>query len=270
LQLAGPEAIGIKAMQRFGDSFSAIFGKRPRAIADEAERAPLDLPADAEAEALNSLFTIYELLGERAVGFDQIDRSLKSCGWQDIESNALDERFTQYSAFSRLTRGEKLHRLAPDSGDIGSDLDREKATERSLFKENQYSGPRPRRFYSNRALAGSFLRLVGNKQDNALDFFSQLDAVLRYSHRRKVLDACKTVGIARHFVDYSQCSWRVEESSASGSNTVVGKKYYGGRDTMETWFVVNVLSDNFRNSDPWKALKLPEVFMSTSRNEARP
>jgi len=248
--------------------FDAIFGKARRPNGEHAARISEDaLVPDPDAEALNSLFHMFDLVAGKFVGFDQMDRSLKSCGWQDIASNALDERFARYSAFARLTRGNGATRLQSEPSDILAELERQKEAEKNHFQEGQHTGPIFKRFYSNRAIPSALVRLRGNEKDTFIRV-SQLDATLRYTHRQRVLGVCKSDRIARHFVDYSQCSWKIEKFWPSGSWTAAGTQYYSGRDSMETWFVANVLSDDFRNSARWYSAHLPEVFLSISRNES--
>jgi len=254
-------------MPKSGGPFATLFGRKPR-LAEKAVRTSPDLLApDPEAEALNALFAIYEILaGERLVTFDEVDRSLRSCGWRDIESGALADRFAQSSAFARLARGDSLHQL----GTASADLDREKQAELAELRESQYSGPVSTRFYSNEAIEGSSLRFVCNKVGNALLYTCQLDTILKYSAHKRILAFCKAGGIARHFLDYSPCTWKVDELWPSRSKSIAGRKYYGGRDTMDTWFVANLLSEEFRTSDRWQALNLPEIFISISRRESHP
>jgi hypothetical protein len=267
--VAEPEPNSMEAMPTTGGRFGPFFGRKPQ-LSEKSERTSPGSPVhDPEAEALNSLFTVYEKLagaGDKLVTFDEVDRSLRSSGWRDIESEALADRFAQASAFSRLARGDDLNRL----GSTPANLDRERQAELAELTESQYSGPLLTRFYSNEAIQGASLRFVCNKVGNALLYTCQFDAILKYSAHKRVLAFCKADRIARHFVDYSRCTWKVDELWPSRSQTIAGRKYYGGRDTMDTWFVANLLSEEFRNSDRWHAMKLPEIFMSISRRESHP
>lgn len=249
--------------------FGAILGTS-RGTAQKAERASLDLlTISPEAEALKSLFHIYETLAERAVGFDQIDRSLTSCGWREIESGDLVHQFSDYSAFARCSRKERMHRYSSDEyyEHIRLAIEKEREKEKSFLKESSHSGAISQRFYSNKIVPDSFVRFTST-DDGPLRFVSQMDTTLKFQHRKMILDFSSTRAIAKYFVDYRRCTWKADEPVLR-SAIIAGSKYYAGRDEMETWFVANILSEEFRLSDRWKDLILPEAFMSITRHEFR-
>ncbi|PBC05728.1 hypothetical protein [Mesorhizobium sp. WSM3860] len=260
----------MKQLVGFAENYS-LEGLRNAAMRDiEASVARLRRFGSSSEEdtELSSLFLAMEWIAATETKFEAIDHLLTASGWARQNDQDLSKQFLEYSAFSTMLRSEPiLWSELPQKNPLSQGFLKAKSDTERQFTSNQYTGQIGENFYFSRR-GKNAVRLWGCLESNALSFKLSLQAVLDAASGGQVIDFCRTDRMARQFVDAKQGPnrWRFLRS-IDPIWSVDAYRHYGGRSSFDLWFSAMEFGENSREASKWK---IPEIFISISRDDSNP